>query len=61
MTSIDFLGKYGYNQEKRLKAAAEAMRQELKQQKKGNVKSFIAITKKYTDLRELDAMVYGSL
>ena len=41
------------------KTAAETMRQELKQQeqKKGNVKSFIAITKKYTDLKELDATV----
>jgi len=35
------------------------MRQELKQQeqKKGSVKSFIATTKKYTDLQELDATV----
>ena len=41
------------------KTAAEVMRQELKQQeqKKGNVKSFIAATKKYTDLQELDATV----
>jgi len=39
-----------------LKATAEVMRQELKQQErqKGNVKSFIATTKKYTNLQELD-------
>jgi len=36
--------------------AAEVMRQELKEQeqKKGNVKCFIATTKKYTNLQELD-------
>ena len=42
-----------------LKATAEAMRKELKhqEQKKGSIKSFIAATKKYTDLQELDATV----
>ena len=42
-----------------LKAAAETMRQELKQQeqKKGNVKSFVDIAKKYTNLKALDATV----
>ena len=42
-----------------LKATAEAMRKELKhqEQKKGSIKSFIAATKKYTDLLELDATV----
>jgi len=42
-----------------LKTTAEAMCQELKQQeqKKGNIKNFIAATKKYTDLQALDATV----
>jgi len=42
-----------------LTAAAEAMRQDLKQQEqiKGNVKNFIAATKKYTDIQALDATV----
>ena len=37
----------------------EATRKELKgqEQKRVNVKSFIAVTKKYTDLKELDATV----
>jgi len=40
-----------------LSATAEAMRQDVKrqEQKKNDVKSFIATVKKYTDLRELDA------
>jgi len=42
-----------------LKSETEAMRQDVKQQeqKKGNIKSFIAATKKYTDLQALDATV----
>lgn len=42
-----------------LKAAAEALRQELQERelKKSNFKSFIETTKKYTDLQELDASV----
>ena len=40
-------------------ANAEVMRQDLKQQeqKKGDIKNFIAVTKKFTDLQELDATV----
>ncbi|GHU87756.1 recombinase [Clostridia bacterium] len=42
-----------------LKATADALRKDLKgqEQKKGNVKNFIAATKKYTDLQTLDATV----
>ena len=42
-----------------LKNNAEVMRQDLKQQeqKKGNLNNFIAATKKYTDIRALDATV----
>jgi len=42
-----------------LKANAETIRHELKQQEqmKGNIKNFIAATKKYTDLKALDATV----
>ena len=42
-----------------LMVTAEVMRQELKQQeqKRGNIKSFIAATKKYTNLQALDATV----
>ena len=42
-----------------LTAEAEAMRRDVKEQeqKKTNVKSFIATTKKYTDLQALDAAV----
>ena len=49
---------YELEQDK-LKSNAETMRQELKQQeqKKGNIKSFIAATKKYTDLQALDTTV----
>jgi len=41
------------------KATIEATRRELKEQERSraNVKSFIAATKKYTDLQELDATV----
>lgn len=40
-----------------LKAMADVLRKELKQQEqqKTNVKAFIAVVKKYTDMRELDA------
>jgi len=42
-----------------LKTEAEALRQDVKQreQKKSNVKSFIAAAKKYTDLQALDATI----
>ena len=42
-----------------LKSMADVLRKDLKQQeqKKHNVKSFIAAVKKYTDLTELDATV----
>ena len=42
-----------------LKAMAEVLREEIKQQEKQktNVKAFIAAVKKYTDLQELDAAV----
>ena len=42
-----------------LKTTAETMRQDLKQQeqKKGNISNFIAATKKYTDIRALDATI----
>ena len=42
-----------------LRTEAEAMRQDVEQreQKKGSVKNFIAVTKKYTELKELDATV----
>ena len=42
-----------------LNAETETLRQDVKQQKqkKGNIKSFIAATKKYTDLQALDATV----
>ena len=46
-----------------LKSMADILRKDLKQQeqKKHNVKSFIAAAKKYTDLSELDATVLRSL
>ena len=55
---IKLFRDYEFEQDN-LKTTAETMRQELKQQeqKKGNVKSFIITTKKYTNLRELDATV----
>jgi hypothetical protein len=42
-----------------LKTESDATRRELKEQERNrvNVKSFIAVTKKYTDLKELDATV----
>jgi DNA invertase Pin-like site-specific DNA recombinase len=49
-----------YEQEQdRLKATIKTVSQELKEQekKRTNVKAFIAATKKYTDLKELDATV----
>jgi uncharacterized tellurite resistance protein B-like protein len=51
---------HDYEQEQgNLKAAADLLRRDLKnqEQKKGDVQSFIAVAKKYTDLQELDATV----
>ncbi|MFR8874725.1 MAG: DUF4368 domain-containing protein [Oscillospiraceae bacterium] len=41
---------------------ADVLRKELKQQEqqKTNVKAFIAVVKKYTDMRELDATLLRS-
>lgn len=45
-----------------LKSMADVLRKELKQQEqqKTNVKAFIAVVKKYTDMRELDASLLRS-
>jgi hypothetical protein len=47
------------NEQEKLKTSIEAMRHDLKQreQKRINTKHFIAATKKYTDLKELDSSV----
>jgi hypothetical protein len=47
------------NEQDELKAMCEVIRKDLKaqEQKARNVKGFIAVTKKYTDLQELDAAV----
>lgn len=46
-----------------LKAMAEVLREEIKQQEKQktNVKAFIAAVKKYTDMQSLTLLCYGSL
>ena len=49
---------YGLEQEN-LKSVAEELREEIKQQEKQktNVKAFISVVKKYTDMQELDASI----
>ena len=55
---------HDYEQEQRnLKNMAEVLRQDLKQQDKQqtDVKAFISVVKKYTDMKELDATILRKL
>ena len=46
-------------EQENLKSMAEVLREEIKQQEKQktNVKAFISVVKKYTDMQELDASI----